>query len=88
MKIYRYEVPVDDQWHPLSLAGIVRHVATRRPDVVEVWANHCGEEYERVDKEFRVYGTGQEWPENCRYVGTALAPGGQLVWHLMERRTN
>lgn len=78
--VYRYEVPVDDRWHPLQFAGPVLHVACRNMHVVELWAmNTPG-----PTRSFRVYGTGHSLPPDLEYVGTALAPGGQLVWHLFE----
>lgn len=82
--IYRYEVPVDDQWHELRLSGAVLHVACRRPDTVELWALHT--EGPELHRAFRVFGTGQPLPpEPTRHVGTALAAEGRLVWHVMER---
>ena len=37
----------------------------------------------RMDKEYRVFGTGHEVPDGWRHVGTWLdAP---FVWHLFER---
>lgn len=81
--IYRYVVDVDDQWHAHDLTGPVVHVATRHPDVVEFWAVHT-EGAAVVERRFRVYGTGQPITEPSRHVGTVLAAGGALVWHLME----
>ncbi|MDX3520714.1 hypothetical protein [Streptomyces scabiei] len=69
--VYRYEVPVDDRWHPLQLSGRILHVGCRNPRAVEVWALHTDQPTEI--RGFRVYGTGHP-----------LAPGGQLVWHLFE----
>lgn len=80
--IWRYEVPVDDRWHPLQLSGEILHVDCRSVQTVEVWARHTDGPQEI--RSFRVYGTGQSMPDNLAHVGTALAPGGQLVWHLME----
>lgn len=80
--IYRYEIPVDDGWHPLQLSGRILHVACRSMGVVEVWALHTDEP--AITRSFRVYGTGQPLPPGIDYVGTALTPGGQLVWHLFE----
>lgn len=81
--IYRYEVPVDDQWHELQLSGAVLHVDCRDPRVVELWALSSGGP--TVTHNFRVYGTGQPLPDRLTcHVGTAITPGGQLVWHLME----
>jgi hypothetical protein len=80
--IYRYEVPVDGQWHDLELTGTVLHVASRQPDAVEIWAlQGCDAP---TGHRYQVFGTGQPLPETAMaHVGTALAPGG-LVWHLIE----
>jgi hypothetical protein len=81
-QIFRYEVPVDDQWHEISSSPAL-HVACRRLDVVEFWA------YPVLDdtpaRKYRVFGTGQDIDEGTQYVGTALAPGGGLVWHLAAK---
>jgi hypothetical protein len=85
----RLEVPVDDEWHPIRLpygAG-PHHIACRRADVVEFWTYTL---IPIVDdgpaREFRVFGTGQPYSlHEVAYHGTAIAPGGQLVWHLFER---
>lgn len=82
IRILRYEVPVDDEWHTVAIAGEVVHVASRRPDVVEFWAEHRGD-FWAADRKFRVYGTGQSHVEG-RHVGTALVDGQPLVWHLRE----
>ena len=82
--IYRYEVPVDDQWHTLCLSGPIVHVATRRPDVVEVWATTHG--FGAYDVDLLVVGTGHRYPStDVTHVGTAVVPGGALVWHLLRR---
>ncbi|NML55383.1 hypothetical protein HHL19_16565 [Streptomyces sp. R302] len=82
--IHRYEIPVDDRWHTIAGCGTLLHVDCRNPNLVEFWA------WARDDqpaREFRVYGTGQLIPdEGTTHRGTAIAPGGQLVWHLIERR--
>lgn len=80
--IYRYEVPVDDRWHPLQLSGRIVHVDCRDPRAVEVWALHT--RASAVIRTFRVYGTGQPLPPDIQHIRTAIAPGGELVWHLFE----
>jgi hypothetical protein len=81
-RIYRYEVPVDDQWHEFDL-GPVLAVGCRQADVVEFWAMHFDNGL-TVRRRFIVVGTGHTLPvEASRHIGTAVAPGGQLVWHLM-----
>ncbi|MDT0377299.1 hypothetical protein RM572_00725 [Streptomyces sp. DSM 42041] len=82
--IYRYEVPVDDEWHQITGCATPLHTACRDPRVVEFWAWH------RPDlpaRHFRVFGTGHPAPEHAEHRGTALAAAGHLVWHLMETRT-
>ena len=81
--IFRYEVPVDDKPHTLELSGAVLHVDCRDASTVEVWALETGGP--PVERVFRVVGTGHPLPEGwTRHVGTAIAPGGHLVWHLLE----
>lgn len=85
MTIYRYEVPVDAQWHDITLTGPIVKVAARQYTAVEFWALTGGEEGIR---RFRVYGTGHPFEPDIKhkYVGTGIVPGsiGNLVWHLME----
>lgn len=81
--IHRYEVPVDGQWHEHKLTGHILHVECRNIDVIEFWAHHIeGNPAETV--QLRVYGTGHDIPIASVYCGTAIAPGGQLVWHLVQ----
>jgi hypothetical protein len=82
--IYRYEVPVDDEWHEVKLSSEVLHVGCRTPDVIEFWA--WRRDGLQIPRSFRVVGTGQPLAtEPMKHVGTTLVPGGELVWHLMER---
>lgn len=82
LKIFRYEVPVDDQWHDIPLSGAIYHVASRRPHVVEFWALAGGPDVRRT---FRVFGTGHPLPEQFKHRGSCFVGGGHLVWHLVER---
>lgn len=82
-RILRYEVPVDDQWHTIR-CSFALHVACRQVDTVEFWAFSVTEGTAPMRK-FRVFGTGQPLDEKINYVGTAIAPGGSLVWHLMSK---
>lgn len=83
--IHRYEIPVDDRWHDLPLAGPIYHVACRQPDTVELWA--LDSDGAPTWREFRVFATGQPLPpeQDLHHVGTALTADGRLVWHLLER---
>jgi hypothetical protein len=81
--IYRYEVPADGEPHRHILGGPVVHVASRSVDAVEFWAVYDVDGVQQ-QRAFQVVGTGHEIPASATYVGTAVAPGGWLVWHLFE----
>lgn len=80
VRVYRYEVPVDDRVRELELSGDIVMVACRSRGVVELWA--IAGVREPVSRLFQVFGTGHEVPPWATYVGTAL--DGGLVWHLFE----
>lgn len=81
-RILRETVPVDGQAHHFEINGDVLHVDSRQIDVVEFWwAETSGP---KTKREFTVVGTGHPYPDHWRYVGTTIAPGGALVWHLMQ----
>ena len=80
-RMLRHEIPVDDDWH--SFVGSIRHIATRNPRVVEVWAEHDDDPtVHDPTQNVIIVGTGHEWPPCAEWIGTALAPSG-LVWHLL-----
>ena len=83
MNVYRYEVPVDDTWHDITLTGPILHVASHYGDIgtVHFWAlAGVGSPY---TARLRVYGTGHPIPLDAVYRGTAIAE--PLVWHLFEQ---
>lgn len=84
MNVFRYEVPVDDTWHDITLTGPILHVASRNYlKVVYFWAlAGVGSPY---TARLRVYGTGHPIPLDAVYRGTAIAE--PLVWHLFEQDT-
>lgn len=83
IRVLRYSVPVDDEWHEVRLAGEILHVATRSPDVVELWALSDGSSFLR---RFRAFGTGHPLPTDraLEHIGSVFALRGELVWHLFE----
>lgn len=78
-RVLRYEIPVGGV-HVRTVPGGLLHVATRRPDVVEMWVQDEGK---AMVRSYAVVGTGHPWPDDAVYLGTAIAPGGSLVWHLL-----
>lgn len=83
-RIYRYEVPVDDQIHVFDIWSNPVAVGCRSAETVEFWAQ-AHDDGLALRRAFVVVGTGQPLPETMRrHWGTAVAPGGALVWHLIE----
>lgn len=82
-RILRFEVPVDGRFHFLRVPcnGIL-HVGCRSERAVEFWIreSRAGDEV----RAFQVFGTGEPIREGTQYEGTAVAPGGRLVWHLLS----
>jgi hypothetical protein len=83
-RVFRTELPVDDQWHYRAINGPIVHVATRHETAVELWFIDDTDAPVH-DRAFRVVGTGQPIaPALAHYVGTAVTPSGQFVWHVFE----
>lgn len=83
--VYRYVVPVDDEWHSIVLQGPLLHVDARAVSPVEVWALH-DDAIPEWAREFRVFGTGHPLPDDAGvHVGSVIVENGVLVWHLFER---
>ena len=87
--IYRESVPVDGEWHTITLhqqggVGGILHVGCRQEGAVEFWhmvrSGGVATEYE-----FLVVGTGHPIPDGATYVGTMVTPNGVFVWHLLRR---
>jgi hypothetical protein len=81
-RILRHIVPVDDEAHRIELAGEIVHVAARDDAYVEFWVRTPLIPQASFVYAFWVSGTGAVVPSDAIHVGTAIAPGGLLVWHL------
>ena len=83
-RIFRHEVPVDDREHEYVITGDPVAVACRDVNKVEFWTLDDSDAEGRK-RRFVVVGTGHSLsPYVVRHWGTAIAPGGQLIWHLVE----
>ena len=82
-RILRFEVPVDDGWHLIRVPkSNVLHVACHMERLVDFWMRESSGGTEV--RAYRVFGTGQPIPQITWFEGTAVAPNGQLAWHLMS----
>lgn len=88
-RVLQYRVPVDDRYHifHLSADSPIVHVGVRSPDPntdVLFWAVTDDDEVLGVPRAFIICGTGHDLPDDPDVVGTVIAAGGRLVWHLVE----
>jgi len=82
-RIFRYEVPIDGKTHEIRLASDPVFIFCRSLLTIEFWVIDRSDGPER-SRFFTVIGTGSDMPPNGTYVGTAVAPDGAYVWHLIE----
>lgn len=84
-RMLRFEVPVDGEEHVLAVhPAQIKHIATRHANVVEFWALEDDNPYSHT---FLVVGTGHRFGPVWNHLGTAIVPGGALVWHLLVRQS-
>ncbi len=87
MRIYKYDVPVDDKLHEFDIpkGGRIVHIQSQSGfDSVQFWAM-VNPHAERVDvRRFLVVGTGHDFGNTFYHVGSTVVLGGKLVWHLLE----
>jgi hypothetical protein len=80
--VYKYEVPVDDEWHEIRTPGTATflHVGNQGGHGVQLWAEVAKVNLGVAVRKVRVFGTGQNIPDGAIYVGTTMA--GPFVWHV------
>jgi hypothetical protein len=86
-RVFRYEVPVDDEPHVFDLVSNVPvlHVnVTASVGLVEFWAEDYGGDLLTTRRAFQVFGTGQALPDGAQWRGTCDRTPEGLVWHLYE----
>ena len=84
--IWRYSLPIDDEWHDIGLTGDPLHMdmdgANRR--LVLLWALATpGKQREAVVRSFRVVVSGSLPEGVTHYHGTVT--DGLQIWHIVER---
>lgn len=82
--VYRHVIPVDGYEYEIVDSGPPLHVGCRTENAVEFWAFHTPGAPKR---NYIVIATGAEVPASLLYHGTAISPGGHLVWHLFEDKS-
>ena len=85
--VLKWEVPVDDRPHEIGggeIVSVACQFPESRPDVVMVWTIESRPELTVPKRVVQVYGTGHPLPNIVTPLGSAIAVGGGLVWHVME----
>jgi hypothetical protein len=80
-RVLKWDVPVDDEYHPIGAGQVALVAIQHNPNVVNVWTVEDARDAKPDLRPARVYGTGQpvDLPE---HLGSVLAFGGSLVWHV------
>lgn len=99
-RVLRYEVPIDNEWHFVEMnGGVLQHADQRElKGPIELWAMppYAEGAYVAENLEWRIYGTGEEVPDEAIFMQSVLSPSHQLadldviprgreVWHLFCR---
>lgn len=86
MRIYKYDVPVEDTFFvDMPHGARVLSVAVQNHKPV-MWAL-VNTEHKLDRRTFHVYGTGNSLPESirqCQFIGTFQLVGGTFVGHLFQ----
>jgi hypothetical protein len=86
-RVFRYQVPIDDQPHMIPLSRPPFSVSAAVHDdtgwFVEFWAEHIGGMV-KLGRTFQVFGTGHPLPTAAHWVATCPRTESGLVFHLYE----
>lgn len=76
--IFKYTIPVNDDWHEVPAGRVVEVGPSFTSDAVFVWVEH----YTQVTQKarLRVFSTGQEIPDEAVHVG--VSHSDPFVWHV------
>lgn len=87
-KVLKWDVPVDDQDHPVGGGKVLFVTCQGTPYSVQVWTQEIVNDNGDLAYPFRrvrVYGTGQTIPDGDSHIGSTLA--ASFVWHLYGNRS-
>ncbi len=86
MKIYKYPIPVNDNIElelPMNSKILTIQMQKSKPFI---WALvNPGKTIGQV-RHLELYGTGMDVPEGREYIGSFQMLGGDLVFHLFEKK--
>jgi hypothetical protein len=86
LKVYKYEVPVEDEFSLEIPAGATILSFQAQREVPQIWALVNPSE-PTEPRQFRLAGTGHsiaDFEHELKFIGTCQMAGGALVWHLFE----
>lgn len=88
-RVFKYDIPLTRATFDMPDGARIVHVACQHDaSSVQLWAEVDDATLTRR-RQFHIFGTGHPIPEDTGgrefiHVGTAIAPGGALVWHVYE----
>lgn len=82
-RVLKWDIPVDDKAHQGGDTPVYVMCQDQGTyDTVQLWTLDHGEPVQ--NNLYQVFATGQPIPDGAKYVGTAPAMGGNLIWHLFD----
>lgn len=83
--VYHFVVPILNIPTTHSFIGKIVHVGCKAEHHVDFWVEIDTEQVATSPRKFEVFPTGVEIPDDAQYIGTAISPVNNYVWHLYER---
>lgn len=81
MKVLKWPVPLDDQWHDIGNGLPVMVGEQGDPNTAQVWTTQSEKDKGEPWKA-RVFGTGHEIPDDAIHLGSYQSMARPLVWHV------
>lgn len=81
--IYKYNIPIDDEWHALPGGSVIHTEVFDSQQTVTVWIDQYTEAPDQFF--YRAFPTGGNPGPMDEHVGTAIYEGAGLVWHVYRQ---
>jgi len=83
MRVLKWPLRVDDSVQLIGPGHVINVDCQSTMDAVMVWTLEP-DETPSPTRKVQVIGTGQRLPDESKHLGSAVTPGGWLVWHVFE----
>ena len=82
MTVKKWTIRVNDQWQPIGAGKVILVACQRDADTVQVWTEESEDRGITPIRSALVIGTGMRVPADSAHIGSVVAAGGALVWHV------